>query len=132
MEIKVTHLIDEDCTQWSDSRSNSGRDDIGQVTWRNAVESAAEAPLVTAEQQDELRSWIRDFGAWTDEDIAAMSDVDTNALLLQSIAGDIQEMESFDSYREYERAQCDGQCSGRLFKALETGRAPAWYFYVGN
>jgi hypothetical protein len=107
---------------FSDSIANSGLQNIGQVTWRNAVENATDTPLVKPEQQDELRDWIREFGAWDDEEIAAMTDEETNALLLQFIAGDYQELQSYDSFEEYSE-----QAGGRLYPG-DDGR---WYFYVG-
>ena len=57
-EINVTHLLDEDCSQWSDSVANSGLRNVGPMTWRNAVETATEAPLVPSDGIDEVRDWI--------------------------------------------------------------------------
>jgi hypothetical protein len=130
-EIDVTHLFDTDCSRYSDSIFNSGLQNIGQITWRNACEDAADEPLVTPEQQDDLRDWIREFGAWDSEEIAAMSDVETNALLLQFIAGDIQELEDLDLVDDDEARQeaCDdGTIGGRLSKC-DDGR---WFYSVGN
>lgn len=83
---------------------------------------------MTPEQQSELRDWIRGFGAWDDEELAAMSDQETNALLLQFIAGDIREQEHFDTIEEWEAACESGQCSG----ALCQGDGGRWYYYVGG
>lgn len=93
MEINVTAIMTEHTlSDYSDSIARSGRQDIGRVTWRNACEAieALDTPLVPSEGQDDLRSWIREFGAWDSSEIAAMSDVETQALLLQFIAGDGQ------------------------------------------
>lgn len=128
IQIDVTHLVSEDCSQWSDSVFNSGRDDIGAVTWRRACETAADAPLVGPEGQDELRRWIREFGAWDREEIAAMTDTETNALLLQFVAGDIQEMERFETPEAYRAAQEAGQASSYLWRD-DSGR---WFFDITN
>lgn len=140
-ELDVTHLIDLDCSQFSDSIHNSGLENIGQVTWRNAVAHVAEleadgAPLVAPEHQDELRDWIRSTGGWDADEIAAMSDTETSALLLQYIAGDIKEMESFGDYEAYQQACEDGQCSGSLWRATDAdGPEPGaltdrWFYTV--
>ena len=128
MEIDVTKYVhDYDCSQFSDSIANSGLQNIGEITWRNACAEAGENPLVASEQQDELRDWIREFGAWTSEEIANMSDQETNALLLQFIAGDIREMEDhFPDLESYEQACQDGITSGRLYP---DEREQKWYFY---
>ena len=128
MEINVTHIMARDLSDYSDSIANSGLQNIGQITWRNACEAceAMSTPLVPYEEQDTLRDWIREFGAWDDAEIAEMTDVETNALLLQFIAGEGQ---------GYIRAEDEGrlgewleQEGGRLYRD-ETGE---WYFYVGN
>ena len=129
MEINVTaYVTDCDCSQYSSSIADSGLQNIGEVTWYAAVNHMAADTLVTPEQQGELRDWIREFGAWDDAEIEAMSDVETNALLLQFIAGDVQEMEVYDTPEEYEAAQDGGTASGRLLR----GDNDQWYFYVGN
>lgn len=135
MEIDVTRYVTEfDCSLFSNSVANSGLDNIGQITWNNAKQHCAIDTLVTPEQQDELRDWIRDFGAWDDEEIAEMGDEETNALLLQFIAGDIQEMERFETYEEYQEAAEQGQVTGRLWRASDEDNAPngTWYYYIGN
>jgi hypothetical protein len=135
MEIDVTEYVGEqDCAQYSDSIANSGLQNIGEITWRNACEQATRAPLVGADKQDALRDWIRDFGAWDTEELAAMSDAETNALLLQFIAGDIREMEAFETHEAYQKASEGGSCSGRLFKGDIEGDPSfgRWYFYVGS
>lgn len=55
MEIDVTDIIENhELTDYSDSVHNSGLDNIGQITWSNAVRAceAMEAPPVR-------RSWDR-------------------------------------------------------------------------
>lgn len=130
-EIDVTHLVtDADCSEFSASVAERGKN-AGPETWANALEFAKEKPLAKPENQSDLRDWIREFGAWDDEEIAAMSDEETNALLLQFVAGDIREMEAFDSPEEYQAAQEAGTCSGYLYHDVQA-TPPRWLFYVGN
>jgi hypothetical protein len=116
MELDVTRYFDMDCAAFSSSVLASGLSDIGQVTWRNAVAEAESNPLCDESQQDELRSWIRDFGAWEESEIDAMSDVETCALLLQFVADDMQTF------------QDDESAETRLYRA-DNGQI---YFYAGN
>ncbi len=82
----------------------------------------------TITSRDEARAWLKDFGAWDEDEIAAWSDTELNALVVQFIAGDIREMDMFDTTEEYQEACERGTCSGRLYP----GRNGEWYFYVGN
>ncbi len=134
MEINVTRIMeDHDLESYSDSVFNSGLSNIGQVTWRNACQAIEDLdePLVTEAQQDDLRDWIGDFGAWSSEEIAAMSDVETQALLLQFVAGDGQaylRAEEDDRVEEYQESE-----GGRLYKCDVEGLPEfgEWFFYVG-
>ena len=127
MEINVTRIMNEtELTDFSDSIFNSGLDNIGQITWRNACAEMKSDPLVTtAEQLSDLADWIADFGAWSDEEIQGMSDAELNALLLQFVAGEGQryqeaeENDDLDSYLENE--------GGNLWRD-DNGQ---WWFYVG-
>lgn len=70
--------------------ANAGRD-----TWRRAVEDAPDYNLLdTDDKRDEFRAHVKGFGAWTDDEIAAWSDVELNALLMQMISGDIRNGET--------------------------------------
>jgi hypothetical protein len=131
LQINVTHLVDgepSDLQQYSDSINNSGLSNIGEFTWNNARRAARKASLVKSEDQDTLRDWIYELGGWTGDEVDAMSDVDTNALLLQFIAGDIQEMHAHDDYEDYVSAQQEGTTSSHLWRA-DDGQ---WFFDVSN
>jgi hypothetical protein len=70
--------------------ANAGRD-----TWRHAVEDAHDYDLLdTYDKRVEFRAHIKGFGAWTDEEIAAFSTTELNALLMQMISGDIRNGET--------------------------------------
>lgn len=117
MIIDVTYLVtDYDCSLFASSVYESGRENIGQITWTNAMQHVAVESLVTAADQDELREWLAGFGAWDREEVYAMSDQETNALLLQFIAGTIRAMERYDSYDEY-MTQVEAGCEpGNLWR----------------
>ena len=125
MEINVTFIRDEEPAQFSDSIYGSGLSNIGAITWRNACAFAEDHPLVTPEQQADLRDWILEFGAWDAEEVAAMTDEETNALLLQFVAGDHQQRE--DARERGELESWEENCGGRLYE----GGDGQLYFYVG-
>jgi hypothetical protein len=60
--------------------------------------------------------------------LEANGGLEANAILLQFIAGDIQEMEDcFDSYEEYREAQEQGTASGYLYRTDDD----RWIFDLG-
>ena len=115
MEIEVTYLYGLDCALFSDSVARSGMSDIGAITWRAALAEAQARPLCSQAQQRDLRAWLGDFGAWDEQEIDRMSDAETNALLLQFVAGDMQILQG-DEATDQTRLSV---CAGRIF------------FYVG-
>jgi len=70
--------------------ANAGRD-----TWQAAVEDAPDYNLLNNDDdRDEFRAHVKGFGAWSDEEIAAWSDTELNALFIQLISGDIRSGET--------------------------------------
>lgn len=128
MEIDITEYVNEiDCSVFSQSRFESGLDNIGEITWNNAMEHVAIRGLVLPSQQGELRDYFREFGAWTNEEIDAMTDQETNALLVQLVARDVLEMEGFTTYEDY----CDDVDKGGSSGALYFCDDGSWMYYVG-
>ena len=139
LELNVTTLVNEvDCADFASSIAESGNKDIGKVTWENALSYVSDEPLVTGDDVDTVRDWLRGFGAWTGEELDAMSDREINAMLLQFVAGDIREMERFidghepddteDSYEAFLAASEAGTVGGRLFRSTSDD----WFFTVGD
>jgi hypothetical protein len=131
MEINITSLLDLDAFPLSHSRAEGG-ENAGQNTWNAAKDQAAETPLLnTPEALEEFRDHIREFGAWTEEEIAAWSDQECNALFLQFVAGDIREAgaDSLDeiNWKQYQIDAEAGRIGGRMFRG-EDGQV--WY-YIG-
>ena len=127
MEINVTHYAEHvDCSMFSASIAETGREDIGRITWENAMNHVQIEGLVTPEQQGELREWLADFGAWSIEEIEAMSDQETDALLLQFVASAIREYRDAEDHGEL--ASYLENHGGQLYRD-ESGQ---WWFYVGD
>lgn len=131
MEIDISRFFEEaEPFNYSASAAELGQD-AGRITWANANRDSAEWRLLdTPEKLEAWRDDVRGFGAWEDEEIAAWSDEECNALFLQFVSGDIREMESLcgDDWAEYARLSERGTVSGRMYR----GDDGAVYFYIGS
>lgn len=122
MEINLTSLIETDMFAFSHSRAEGG-EDAGRNTWNAAKEHVTSeiSLLPTEEACQEFRDYMKDFGAWNDEERAAWDAAECNALLLQLIAGDVREAGADDlasiDWEEYEKDASAGRISGNLFRA---------------
>jgi hypothetical protein len=131
MELNITTFFNEgDMTRYSASQAELG-DNAGNITWQNAKIKAEEATwLDTEEKREELRRYLKTFGAWDDAEILAWSDIELSALLIQLIAGDIREsgLQEGGSWADYNAMSDAGQVDGRLCMG-EDGEV---YYYVGE
>ena len=123
MQIDITTLIEDDQFPLSHSRAEGG-ENAGAETWRASMNRAAEKVLLdTQEKLQAFRDWLKPWGAWSEEEISAMSDQHLNALFLQWVAGDCREAgaDSLDEidWQEYEARAEAGQCSANLCKDNE-------------
>lgn len=122
-EINITRLVaDVDPFAFSHSIAEGGQG-AGPDTWANATAEAVERPLVDSADRDSVRSYFAGFGAWDDDEIAAWSDAELDALVLQYASGDLREVQSLcpgDGLADVDWAQAedlahDGVISGNLF-----------------
>lgn len=138
LEINITRFVrDAGMIDYSASVAEIGAD-AGLATWRRACEDSPEyAMLATDDQREAYRAHILAYGAWEPEEIAAWSDDELNAMLMQEIAGDVREIESlcgvapgspeFDA-QEYESLVSNGTLPGRLF----VGSDGETYYDIGE
>jgi len=120
--VDVTRLVsDVDPFELSRSIAEAGKD-AGPTSWRNATAEASERPL-DIKDREAAREFFAGFGAWEREEIAAWSDTELDALILQFAAGDLREIQSLCpgdglgdiDWQEAERlAEC-GTIGGRLY-----------------
>ena len=137
MEIDITHFVrTAETHNFSASRAELG-DNAGKITWDNAVREAASTQLISETDRDEFESWVRDFGAWSQDEIKAWSLDECNALLIQYLSGDLRELKSLcysDSdefgidWNEAEKLSHAGTIGGRIFKSDDS----RVYFYMGS
>jgi hypothetical protein len=129
MELDVTHMVDsaDDMPMLSGSIAELGSN-AGQITWNNSMEYGREHPLLTTDDaRDEARKHFREYGAWTQEQIAAWSEDELQGIMCQDVAAAIREMEAYDTHEAFEKACESGRASGRLYRG-DDGR---WYFSLG-
>lgn len=123
MEIDVTRFVSEaEPFEFSASIAERGKN-VARETWDAAVCEADERPLLsTNDEVETTRDWFGEFGAWDDDDRAAWSPAEVNALLIQYISGDLREAQSLApgdgpggiDWDDYKKLQQEGTCSGYL------------------
>jgi|SRR5690625_98511 len=118
MDIDITDFFNE-CSPmvYSASRAEIG-DNAGAVTWRAACDDAPDWPLLdTDAKRQAFREYVRSFGAWTDDEIAAWTNVELTALFIQMVSGDMREFEALTNgdWFLWGRLANDGTVGGNLF-----------------
>lgn len=109
-------------------------DDAGEITWRNCMAFAADNPLVTDENRDDIREHFAGYGAWDREEIAAWSDVELSAMVWQEAAACVREFEEYcDGDLERYEAECEkGSVSGSLYiQEGNEGQSRKAWLHVG-
>jgi hypothetical protein len=133
MEINITRFFNEAAPMdYSASVAEIGRN-AGPDTWRAAKDDAPDWNFLdTDEKCQTFRDYCKGFGAWDDEERAAWSATECNALLIQMIAGDIREVPDMDplawDWTFYNALVERGTISGRLYRG-DDGQI---YYYVGS
>lgn len=134
MEIDITRFVREACPRdYSASIAEIGNN-AGADTWRAALDDAEDYPFLDSDDAREaFREYVRGFGAWDEGEIAAWSNDDLNALLIQMIAGNMREMRitpdmSADDWHRVHAEVNAGQSPGTIYPGNE-GRI---YFYMGS
>ena len=125
MEINITPLADMDAFPLSHSMMEGG-ENAGRNTWEASKRQADETPLLdTPEKLDAFRDWVRDHGAWSDEELAAWTPQEVNALFLQWIAGDVRDLgaDTLDGidWEEAEELQDAGQAPSNIWRDPNSG-----------
>jgi hypothetical protein len=128
MELDITEFFNTARPSYYSASVAEMGEDAGRITWANSVDAAD--TWVAWLDTEEFREHMRGFGAWTEEEIAAWSDAELTALLIQLISGDIREsgLQTGTSWAEYEEAAQAGRVGGNLWRA-DDGRI---FYYVGS
>lgn len=121
VDIVITKLAKEIAPRdYSASRMELG-ENAGKITWAHACEDALEM-FGDAFNREAFDSFFAGFGAWDDAELAAHTDRESAALMLQFIAGDLRECEVMDCgdtfsaewWSEYETLCSSGTLPARL------------------
>ena len=97
----------------------------GAHTWASSCKASIHNLLLDDDEKREaFRAWVEQCGGWAAEQIAAWTDTELNALLLQWIAGDLREMGVDDDtagidWADVERGQSEGQYPCNLFRGTD-------------
>lgn len=94
MDLNVTAFVTAyaDCMErFSSSIAESGLQNIGQITWRNALKAMDEPSNWLCADLDALVDHFADYGAWERAELESMSGLELNALLVQFVAGEYQQ-----------------------------------------
>jgi sulfatase maturation enzyme AslB (radical SAM superfamily) len=125
MEIDITCLAEHRLENYSDSIANSGLQNIGQITWNNALD--CKESFVTKDNREEFEDYIKEFGAWDIEEIKAWSDNELNALCVQFFASALKDyLEAKDSGEE-EFQKWQENFGGSVYESKDN----KFYYYVG-
>ena len=124
MEINVTKFVQAECMRdYSASVAEIGPD-AGPSTWRASTDASEDWNfLPDADALQEFREWLKPWGAWSDDEIAAMSDTHLRALCLQWIAGDWRECFEWPEHDDgidwqfYETMASEGTCPSSFYES---------------
>lgn len=118
-EINITRFFNEACARdYSASVAEIGTS-AGADTWRAAMDDADNYAFITEENRDDFKSFVRESGGWSDDEISTWSDTELNALFIQWVAGDMREASLDIPVPDWEQYRLDseaGQVAGRIFK----------------
>lgn len=137
MELNITEFFNNAAPKdYSASVAEIGQN-AGAYTWRAAVDDAPDYNFLdTDEKREEFRRYVKGFGAWNESEIAAWSDVELNALLIQMIAGDMREVPGMSGpadwdWAKYQELAEEGTISGRMFGGPMSTDGQV-YYYIGD
>jgi hypothetical protein len=129
MELDITHMIDDadEMPTLSGSIAELGNE-ASRLTWTNSMAYGQSQPLLhTDDERDAARAHFREYGTWSEDEIAAWSEDHLQAIMCQDVAAAIREREAFDSDEAFQQACESGRASGRIYR----GDDGHWYFYLG-
>lgn len=141
MQLDVTELfVDSDFEPFcaSGSRAEWG-DNAGQITYAYAksfLDSDSELFNTIVAKRRTVECYLREFGAWTIEEIRKWSDRELVGVLLQDIAGNYREIEEYHQ-NNYPDITIEDMFSMRLNEDMQEMSdrlyfwERKWYFYIG-
>lgn len=122
MEINITRFFEQAAPMdYSASVAEIGRD-AGKATWKAACDDSEDFMFIdTDEKREAWRAQVKSMGDWSDDEIAAWSAVELNALFIQEVSACMREM-GMDrpgwavDWAEVEQLQNEGVYSSRIYR----------------
>lgn len=135
MEIDISSLLENRAFDLSHSQAEGGPN-AGRNTWQASLDLAEETDppiLDTEEKLQAMRDFARSSGGWDDEECAAWSPQEVNALFLQWVAGDTRQMPAVLPHEIIERNPGEWYRETEEFEwGPYESRAAAYEDYDGN
>lgn len=122
-EINITELVKSECSELYSNNVATLGNNAAQITWNNAKN--CELTFVTSENKQDFIDHFKEIGFSEDTDNWPLNEL--NALFIQEVSSDINELSDYDSWEEIEKDQESGVVSGRIFKTDDN----EYYFYIG-
>lgn len=119
MELDITEFFNSARPEYYSASVAELGNDAGRITWENAIDCEF-VLLKTDEEREAFRNFVRQFGDWSDGEIAAWSDEELNALCVQFVSGDMREADlhsgmTSEDWADYQKRCEEGVYSGRIF-----------------
>jgi hypothetical protein len=125
MELDITDFFNNVApSDYSASGAEIG-ERAGEITWGNACSDSRIFMLLdTPDKKEAFIDCIVGFGAWTEDELKAYSEIELNALCIQFISSEMRDTVGFDmgsdttpeQWSDYQSQAEHGLISGSLFK----------------
>jgi len=133
LELKITNFFNNG-DHWYNSNSvaNLGQN-AGAITWEHAKQESIEFFFVTEETRQAIQEYVKGFGAWDWQEVTGWTDTELNALVLQFISADINELEAYtdDNGEPDWELIAEAQEVGQIASNLYIGDNSEYYYYIG-
>lgn len=133
MELNITKFFNEACAKDYQASIAEIGENAARDTWQAAIDDSPVYMFVNDDTRDDIQAHFRAYGAWSEDEIKAWSDIELNAILIQDIAGSIREFRELaeGDWEEWEELCNAGTCSSRLFGGDLSVNGEI-YFYIGE
>ena len=129
MELDITFLIEKDpniLINYSASIAEIA-ENAGSITWENSLK-LNHAFVSQSGDIDNAKRYFEGFGAWCAEEIAAWTNQELNAVILQLVVGDLREyLKAVKTKTPKELKRWEENHGGNIYKS-----GNKYYYYLGE
>lgn len=117
MEINITKFFKEENTDSYYGSVATHGPNAGKETYEAACFAARKYSLLdTPEQEEAFKKYIKEFGAWTDEEIAEWDNDELTGLFIQIICAEMKEGDLNTTEPDWEAYEESSDNAGNLFR----------------